>query len=385
MIGWDADVVPWKQYQGTGAQGGNPVQATSGMTTSILPNEFILFGEHTHSIASINESGIETGEIYSPVDSRNRMGEDVRIPRVSGVSGGNCSKLTITINSEQTIASGVKELYTNIVPGSNNSTGASKYYLEVVGGFGGQIDDWLNGQVAFKNASGDVVFNSNSPRFVQREASFYENSEGKRVEFIEISGTTNAPDKSNINLMGRTVKMESRRIAPEPQNNSKIKLFNFDVYPLYLVGKLKDKAQINNISITETTATTKRTISPVLSISRFNSEGFIDNANGNVINDSTPPTNFIENDNLSSALIDVQNLQVLRDEKVGGESVTKDTFYVGENQTKEIDLTKVFGNDRNVITPDNNNVEATFFTAKQISPDDGSSKFTQASINYREQ
>ena len=63
--------------------------------------------------------------------------------------------------------------------------------------------------------------------------------------------------------------------------------------------------------------------------------------------------------------------------------MTKDIFYVGENQTKEVDMTKVFGVDRNVITPDNNNIEATFITAKQLGT--GSSKFIQGSINFREQ
>ena len=46
-------------------------------------------------------------------------------------------------------------------------------------------------------------------------------------------------------------------------------------------------------------------------------------------------------------------------------------------------MTKVFGIDRNVITPDNNNVEAVFFTAKQLGS--GSSKFVQSSLNFKEQ
>ena len=46
-------------------------------------------------------------------------------------------------------------------------------------------------------------------------------------------------------------------------------------------------------------------------------------------------------------------------------------------------MTKVFGIDRNVITPDNNNIEVTFITAKQI--DGGSSKFVQSSLNFKEQ
>ena len=52
-------------------------------------------------------------------------------------------------------------------------------------------------------------------------------------------------------------------------------------------------------------------------------------------------------------------------------------------KTKQIDMTKVFGIDRNVITPDNNNIEAAFFTAKSLSG--SSSKFVQSSLNFKEQ
>ena len=141
-----------------------------------------------------------------------------------------------------------------------------------------------------------------------------------------------------------------------------------------------DKAQINNISIKEKTGTFQRTTAPVLSITN-GSNGVIDLANDGssnlTINDSTPPTNFVSIDRLSSSTVDTQNGHIIRP------STTKDIFYVGENQTKEVDMTKVFGVDRNVITPDNNNIEATFLTAKQIGG--GSSKFVQSSLNFKEQ
>ena len=72
-----------------------------------------------------------------------------------------------------------------------------------------------------------------------------------------------------------------------------------------------------------------------------------------------------------------------------GSSTTEDVnttlkyHYGVRGKTKEIDMTKVFGIDRNVITPDNNNVEATFLTAKQIGA--GGSKFVQSSLNFKEQ
>ena len=45
-------------------------------------------------------------------------------------------------------------------------------------------------------------------------------------------------------------------------------------------------------------------------------------------------------------------------------------------------MTKVFGVDRRVIAPDQNNIEATFFTAKKIDP--GATGEIQMSLNYKE-
>ena len=137
-----------------------------------------------------------------------------------------------------------------------------------------------------------------------------------------------------------------------------------------------DKARIHNISITEKSGEFQKTTSPVIGISN-GSNGFIDLASNNTTNDSTPPTNFLQVERLSSSTVDTQNEQIIRP------STTKDIFYVGENETKQIDMTKVFGIDRNVITPDNNNIEAAFFTAKSLSG--SSSKFVQSSLNFKEQ
>ena len=48
-----------------------------------------------------------------------------------------------------------------------------------------------------------------------------------------------------------------------------------------------------------------------------------------------------------------------------------------------IDMSKIFGPDRNVITPDNQNIEATFLVAKKL--DSGASGEIQATLNYKEQ
>ena len=46
-------------------------------------------------------------------------------------------------------------------------------------------------------------------------------------------------------------------------------------------------------------------------------------------------------------------------------------------------MSKIFGQDRNVITPDNNNIEATFLVAKKL--DAGATGTVQATLNYKEQ
>ena len=82
---------------------------------------------------------------------------------------------------------------------------------------------------------------------------------------------------------------------------------------------------------------------------------------------------------LSSALVDSQNEQKIRD----GYKVI-DTVYVGANTTKQIDMSPIFGADRAVITPDNNNIESTFLIAKRV---DGINDAVdmEATLTYKEQ
>ena len=85
-------------------------------------------------------------------------------------------------------------------------------------------------------------------------------------EYIEITDNVRPSgfqqSDSNINIVGRPVQLRASRQGV----TTKTKLFKYDVYPLYLVGKLMDKAQINNISIKERTGTFQRTTAPILSV-----------------------------------------------------------------------------------------------------------------------
>ena len=380
LDGWDDSVLPWKDYSNNrdGSVG-------SGLTT-ILPENEILFGESTHSYVTMNEDGVETGEAFSRGDFRCRMGQDVRIPSVTSTSGGNCSLLKIKVSKSITIGEDVQQEVLNGVPGDDDESGEQRYFLTVQGRFEETINDWLGGRVVYEDPSTKEPVITIAT-FIQRKPIDYtiqgENDTFIAAQYLEIkisdeTQTVNFPFEANtnINLLGRPIELTASRLGVL----KKSKLFRYDVYPLYLVGKLKDKAQINNISIKEKLGTSQKTTAPILSISK-DSNGVIDLAfdgtSNNTFNDSILPTNFVEADKRSSTLVDTQNQQILRP------STIKDTFYVGENETKEIDMSKVFGVDRNVITPDNNNIEVTFFTAKQLEA--GSSKFVQGSLNFKEQ
>ena len=292
--------------------------------------------------------------------------------------------LKIRVSNPIDLAVGCDQEYlTGVLPsGESALSSRPKYYLTVEGSFGGDITDWEGGAVVYRNDDG-TPNQTSLAKFAATSPTTYVTGDNISKQYIEITANVKPggfeSNDTNITIIGRPVQLSAPRL--NPTYTPKTKLFGYDVYPLYLVGKLMDRSQINNISIREKSGTFQKTTSPILSVTN-GSNGFIDLANdeelGNLtINDNTPPTNFLSVERLSSSTVDTQNEQIIRP------SITKEIFYIGENQTKEIDMTKVFGIDRNVITPDNNNIEATFITAKQIGT--GSSKFVQSSLNFKEQ
>ena len=171
----------------------------------------------------------------------------------------------------------------------------------------------------------------------------------------------------------RPIQLNARRIP------IKQKLFNYIPWPLYLVMKLKDKSAINNITIKEISGDNQKTVTPILAVPPDTNIS-VNNAGGKADVTGAPPPNYISKDRLSSATIDTQDQQRLRS------AVVRDIVYSGANESKTIDLSKTFGTDRNVITPDNLNIEATFLIAQKM--DGGGTDTTgtvQATLNYKEQ
>jgi hypothetical protein len=198
--------------------------------------------------------------------------------------------------------------------------------------------------------------------------SSYKDSQNKQFSYIQISPPLSSTVGSNFTILIRPVSITGTTIYKQ-------KLYNYDPWPLYLVAKLKDNAAINNITVKETIGDFQRTISPKWYVS---DNCTVTTADGNADPTGAAPTNFQEIDRSSSALIDIQNEQKLRP------YIERDTLYVGANSTETINMRKVFGPDRSVITPDNNNIEATFILAKKIEEDTGPTGTIEASINFKE-
>ena len=340
----------------------------AGVTTSILPENLTLVGTHSHRYSSINPFGVETGEVYAARNPPYDMVIDQRIPRLSSPAEGRCSSVTITISDPQDIT-GVDYITTNPI------TSLTGNFLQKTGTFDQSIN-FTGGQVAVRDIYDNVILpvdGAGNPITFISEQVTYKDADENDISFIEISAdiTVAGIPASNISLVIRPLRLVS-------SVHDTTRIYNFNPYPLYFVAKLGDNAVINNISVREEIGTFTRTISPVFAVTPNVTVDRYDNI---AESDGSPPTNFQEIDRLSSALIDVQNTQQLRP------SVLKDVFYVGENDSKTIDMSGTFGPDRTAITPNLVNTEATFFTAKTFkdSNDQNTSGTIQMGINYGEQ
>ena len=336
-------------------------------TTSVLSNSQILYGEHTHSYAAADENGVETAESWGPSQPPLRMGIDYRIPNLSAPAGGVCSKVTVDVLNPLEIKNVNERNYPPNPSGNTTTDSQRPYWIEIAGTF--PNIDFAGGQIAVKNTTTNVITITNS-KFVGVTSSYTINDNGVEKEFsyIQISQTLGSVG-SNFTILIRPVSITETTI-------SKQKLYNYNPWPLYLVAKLKDNAAINNISVKETIGDFQRTISPKWYVS---SNCTVTTADGNADITGAAPTNFQEIERSSSALIDTQNDQTLRP------YIERDTLYVGANSTESINMRKIFGPDRFVITPDNNNVEATFIIAKKIEENTGPTGIIEASINFKEQ
>ena len=354
---------------------GKPIEKIeTGINTSVLPNNKILFAEHTHAWASSDIEGADSREAWPTWQFRTRLGLSHQVPPVVGISSGRCGRVKIRVGDPETIQN---VTLVNKNPITNAEEG--EFFLTSPAGGLTTIDKaaYDGGQVAYTVGTDPSIIKENNVTFVGDVGQTDPNPQGEVTEFIKISDTlSNVSVDGSLNLAIRKVNISTEFLK---QNNNSTKIFKFDVFPLFPVIKLKDYGEINNVSIKEVVGETQVTVSP-----RFFVNGCDINTYGGLVSlptstTSTPPTNFRSVSDLSGAEFDNQNKCQIRD------FVQKDIFYIGRDQTQSIDMSKVFSQDKEVIAADQNNVEATFVIADNIDPDSSISPTAQASLNFKEQ
>lgn len=330
----------------------------------ILDESDILFGEFTQSTTGRTRDGYEAGEANFTIESK--MEINYRIPQPLGAGSGRCSLLTVKVLDKS-------QLTVTVVLG-NPATGTAdgKWYIKSQPNVqfpNGTLSDGEIGIVddvtGIGQASG-ILFTSEQKEYLQ----------GLDKIYYASTDATNAEMTALGIINGDTVDIQLTPVSIIGKHVSANKIFKFNPYPLYVVAKLRDNAIVNSISISESLGNTKVSTSPKWIL---NSNMELDTYGGLAETD-LPPLNFVSDYRLDSAAIDRQLQQKLRPTSV------VDSIFVGANETTEIDLKNIYGSDRENITADLLNLEATFIVGSVIPTSGGPTTGNiQISLNTAEQ
>ena len=368
-------------------------------TTTMISDKSILYGRHSCRFATIDGStGVESSEIYSGQDPRRDFDIDYRIPILSSPNNGFCSNIIFEIENP-TYTTEVFQL--NRFPNSGPprvQVGVTTYFLQVenknlpdVFYDGGQVavQKILTEEDPLEPGSFKKIVEETPVKFVGVSSSYtrYDPDSQTTTSYSyvqidgELTGYGDAVSPAEDGVITKNITLAFRPVSATYRGDGvtrKRKLYKWNPYPLYLVAKMTDKAGINNISVKETIGDFTRTVAPKLYFGK-NCNTTVPNLGGSVRGDA--PTHFQELERLSSAQVDVQNQQLIREPYE-----VIDTFYVGANESTTVDMTKVFGADRQVITPDNKNLEATFLIARKLDATNAKPLgIIESSLNFKEQ
>lgn len=295
----------------------------------------LLFTEHTQYYADKTINGID----YRETDPRvgNVFETDPRLRTPPGVDSGRCSSAIITVTDVNFSAeySSVNPL--NTAENGNYLIFTSKSILDYNNLSGGELA--TNSIITNLPTGTGITFIDNAA------TSFISGNDTKY--YVQISDVLEDITEiyfKSINMRGRYV--------------SKSKVFPWSMYPLYVVIGMRDRARINNITIEEVDESSKFSYTPEWI---FGDDCKIEIVPSGASSPGDPSTNFISIGRLDSAQIDTQLQQPLRP------ATLRSSLFIGANETIDIQLDHIFGQDRNVITPGLYNTNATFVTAKSLS------------------
>ena len=331
----------------------------------IYKNLYVKWG---HESEQLNINGIEIGE-WEPTYGY-RMEVDPRLPNPSGLDSGRISKLVGKI------------LYTDFtiteVAPVNVSEFEYKLYFDIGKAPIIKPEEIGNVTLGINNEPTDIIFISSIiPEIINVDNISTEKN------YLIVKGSQAASILPNTEIQTKSVLMSDdfQVVSYNADGTQRFlnKFFkyeqniNFTSNEIYVVVGMNDDAKINGMIVEEIRANQTITQNPVWESNLIYEDTIYVNSgnSSNILN----PSNFIEIERLASTRIDTQTLQPLRP------GVTFHSLYASPNDSKPINLTKIFGRDRYKITSGLKNNNAIFITASSIA----NSGEIDISINIKEQ
>jgi hypothetical protein len=296
------------------------------------------------------------------------MEDDYRMPRPKGADSGNCSTLKVSVRDNKINATYLTSDPSDGSPGNFIKFEDGNPGINVNGGEIGVLDTDGNRYVVAKYSGVNVSFTSGVIIYTDPGT-------GNEIVYASIS------DPVTINggkISFKTVQLEGRHVS-----RSAIQKFN--VYPLYIFVSMHDNARVNNIVIKEYDETGQLSYSPSWMIGNESNIQAVEIGNaapppritdvvgvneylgadglfymGGLSNAENPPAAFDDNYYLSATLADSQLSQPLRPGSI------KYTFFVGANETVDIDTGHVFGIDRYKITKGTFNNRSVYINSRVL-------------------
>jgi uncharacterized protein (UPF0218 family) len=351
-------------------------------------DDYKLFAERFSEGIARDIDGYETGE--SNLGRIRPFTVDYRIDTPPGTNSGTCAFLNITVNPAEFIecqqvrgstlfpTQADKDYIISLYPEYDENA----YYLRAANlpfDFNPQ-----NAEIGFDET--DPTGSDNPPTigsgvFFDSPIITYQD-QVTVLSYDLIKLTNNLPGQTDPALT--TLVIWYVPISLETYRKLATRAFNFNPFPLYFFVEMKDGARVNGPMIKEETQV----------LNSYNPRWYTTNEM-NVTNNSIQvgpigdvvtttgdltqsPPNFVDNNRLSSALIDTQNQSQLRPYEV------IDKLYVGQD-TKTISLQSIFDFEKETITPDLLNTTAYFFLATSKETDPNNDRSVQATLTYIEQ
>ena len=317
----------------------------------------VLYAEFSHSSIYRNRDGYEIGEGDRPAGIK--LDLDYRLPTPRGVDSGRCSSVRVTILDRLQF----DVQYTTTNPLTQQDDGFYLVFEREPDQLIGNVD-LIGGEFGIDDTSSGLSFTSDIQEYIanaQTQALGY---------FIAISGD---PGQASFVMKLSPIKIEDRTITGDSVKFVlKTKIFSFQPKPLYVTVWMRDKARVNNITVTEFINGTTRAFSPEWLVNDGVDIVFSGSSSTNV-----PAANYLETERLASTASDVQNVQPLRP------GLLKDTIYASPEKNNAIGLDSIYGPDRTTISPGVLNTTATFWTARSLVNNDVN--LVSVSVTTREQ